>query len=190
MITLTFDSDHMTERLMEQFLDEYPNLPASVFFVIQRYRCLEKRNHEICPHPLKPDDLSRLQREIKQPKTGVRFHSCWWSHKLMEHLYKKGYTYSSNVFSPTGHIFKLFGVLERPYCWMDNLAFASNDSTCFMVPPTYGLVVFHPIHILLNSNSTRSLAGFRSSGKLIQNKSHGVRDVFDAMLKSSEFISI
>lgn len=185
---LTFDSDHMTEELMEQFVERYPDLPESVFFVTQRYKSLEKTNHKICPHPLQPtlDMLRNLQEEIAQPKMGVRFHSCWWSHKLMEMLAMEGYIWSSNIFYPWKlEPYIVFGVAEIPYQWMDNLAFSENKSVCWFKPGKKECVAFHPIHILLNSESTGQLKGFREIGDLTPYPGYGVRNKFEEYLARS-----
>ena len=51
MICLSFDTDHMNEARMEEFLDEVTWPGGGTFFCTQAYACLNRDEFELAPHP-------------------------------------------------------------------------------------------------------------------------------------------
>jgi len=55
MLCLTFDTDHMNEARMGEFLDIVDIPGTATFFCTQNYGCLETSWHELAPHPTLAD---------------------------------------------------------------------------------------------------------------------------------------
>ena len=175
MISLSFDTDHMNEARMEEFLAEVSWPGGATFFCTQPYDCLSQvERFELAPHPFLTGDrnwLAELKAKRAEFPTAVgwRAHSCVFSHTLAEWISCNGYLYVSTQDSfgeaglkPNRH---LWGVWHAPIFYMDNLDFSRSrfaperkerpfarsllDTAC----RTDGLYVFdfHPIHLLLNT---------------------------------------
>lgn len=177
MISLTFDTDHIDEARMVEFLSEVPVPGAGTFFCTQRFDVLEGTPHEVGPHPpLEPG--TDWDRELKEWRAafpeaqGWRSHSCVFSHKLAEQLAGDGYRYLSthDDFGRAGLVPHRhgWGIWHMPIFYMDTLdLFSSRFWPEGEVPARFspGLIEtaladdgvyvfdFHPIHLLLNSPS-------------------------------------
>jgi hypothetical protein len=173
VICFSFDTDHLDEGRMEEFL-ELVHVPGrATFFCTQTYRCLEERPHELGPHAFLPpggdwDAELRSKREAFPEAIGWRSHSCVFSHMLAEQLSELGYRYVSTHDEP-GRKHPLphrqaWGLWHVPIYYMDNLDFSAPrfwpDAPAPFSPEVIesaladdGLYVFgfHPIHLLLNS---------------------------------------
>jgi hypothetical protein len=177
MICLTFDTDHMSETRMREFLDVVPILGAGTFFCTQRYACLEATGHETAPHPtLEPgtdwDAELAAQRRRFPNAAGWRAHSCLFSHRLALELGRLGYTYASSHDEfgrahPAPHRLA-WGLWHMPVYYADNIDFSTPrfwpqlewepfapELIETAVQDSDGVYVFdfHPIHLLLNTPS-------------------------------------
>lgn len=176
VICLTFDTDHVDERGMAQFLSAYRVPGQGTFFCTRIYDALANAGHEIAPHPfLGPgsDWQSELNRWREQLPAAVswRSHSCVFSHLLAEWLQRTGYRYVS-IFDELG-VAGLrpnrlsWGVWHLPIYYMDSLdlgrrQFRPEDSgepfderiieQAVSIPGLY-VFDFHPFHLLLNTPS-------------------------------------
>lgn len=174
MICITFDTDHMNEARMAEFLERIRFPGAGTFFCTQHYTCLESTSHELAPHPILEageDWSAELQRmrQLFPSAIGWRSHSCVFSHLLAEWLSTNGYRYVStndqfgqNGIQPVRHP---WGLWHFPIFYMDNMDFSSSvfwagedggpfsESFVDKALKHDGVYVFdfHPIHLLLNS---------------------------------------
>lgn len=173
MICLSFDTDHMDDARMAEFLGRVAIPGRGTFFCTQAYDSLAQTRHELAPHPFlannNHDEELRQKRQQFPVATGWRSHSCVFSHILAEWLGRNGYCYVSTHdqfgatgIQPTRH---LWGVWHLPIYYMDNMDFSrhrfSKDASVTPFSPHLiqqaiqedGLYVFdfHPIHLLLNT---------------------------------------
>lgn len=173
MICLSFDTDHMTEARMAEFLAAFSLPGQGTFFCTQRYACLEASDHELAPHPFLGEGTDwqaelRRHRKALPAAAGWRSHSCVFSHLLAEQVRALGYGWVSchDQFgdvrvAPTRHC---WGVWQLPIFYMDNLDFSQrhfwDDAPAPFDPRLLeaalsgsGVYVFdfHPIHLLLNT---------------------------------------
>ena len=176
MICLSFDTDHMSETRMEEFLAAIRIPGRATFFCTQRYECIADTGHETAPHPfLGPTgdwaaELAAKREEFPQAK-GWRSHSCVFSHLLAQELAAAGYEYISthddfgrSGIRPHRHC---WGVWHMPIYYMDNLDFSASRFWAKRHHRSFdpkllataldgnGVYVFdfHPLHLLLNSPS-------------------------------------
>ncbi len=174
MICLTFDTDHMSNARMQEFLDTVPLPGRGTFFCTQVYECLATKDHELAPHPFLGDstnwgnELQAMQNNFPQAK-GWRSHSCVFSHILAEQLTEMGYQYVSTQddlgrsgIQPHKHA---WGIMQFPIYYMDNLDFSTqnfwkegqhqpfSNILIEQALKSDGVYVFdfHPIHLLLNT---------------------------------------
>lgn len=175
MISLSFDTDHMNEARMEEFLAEETWPGGATFFCTQPYECLSRLGGvELAPHPFLTGERNWLT-ELKKKRaefpqaSGWRSHSCVFSHTLAEWISCNGYLYASTHDSfgearirPSRH---LWGVWHVPIYYMDNLDFSRNrfapernerpfarsliETACR--PDGLYVFDFHPIHLMLNT---------------------------------------
>jgi len=67
MLCLTFDTDHMDEARMAEFLDKIDIPGIATIFCTQKFDCLETTRHEIGPHPTL-EAGSAWQRELERAR--------------------------------------------------------------------------------------------------------------------------
>jgi hypothetical protein len=174
VICITFDSDHMNDARMREFLATIRIPGSGTFFCTQPYPSLDGGIHEVAPHPYLPEggawktELEAKRREFPQAM-GWRSHSCVFSHLLAEWVGKNGYRYVSchddlgrADIRPARHA---WGVWHFPIYYMDNLDFSARNfwregagrpfapqliETACTGPGVY-VFDFHPIHLLLNT---------------------------------------
>lgn len=174
MLCLSFDTDHMSEARMTEFLASVQIPGQATFFCTQRYNCLDRSGHEAAPHPfLAPgeDWIAELQRmrALFPHAVGWRSHSCVFSHLLAEWLGRNGYRYAStnDQFGQSGiaPVQQPWGLWHLPIYYMDNMDFSRTRFWSSDVGEPFdpkfietaiegeGLYIFdfHPIHLLLNT---------------------------------------
>ena len=179
---------------MREFLQRVPVPGTGTFFCTQRYACLEATGHELCPHPLLDAgldweaELLRFRQLFPQAR-GWRSHSCVFSHSLALRLGKLGYDYVSThdefgARAPVPHR-HAWGVWQLPVYYMDTLDFCHPENWPGVPWEVFdaglirraidgeGVFVFdfHPIHLLLNTSSTRQYMSCRDdfrSGRPIE----------------------
>jgi hypothetical protein len=178
MICLSFDTDHVDEARMREFLATVPVPGAGTFFCTRRYEALGAP-HELCPHPYLPDgadwdaELTTMRAAFPEAR-GWRAHSCVYSHMLAMRLAADGYLYASSFdqigrpgLEPTR---EAWGVWQLPIYYMDNLDFSYGRFWPGEAhrPFERGLIEaalahdgihvfdFHPVHLLLNSTSAEA----------------------------------
>ncbi len=211
MITLTFDTDHMSEARMAAFLDEVPIPGRATIFCTQRYACLEGTHHELAPHPYlgESSDWSRelsSMRQMLPHARSWRSHSCVYSHIVAEWVGKNGYECVSTQdrLYQKGNmpIRETFGVWQFPIYYMDNLDFSDQRfwGRAGRRPFEFGLIEtalkepghyvfdFHPIHLLLNSPNFEFYAaareGFKSEEGIasLAFSGYGVRNFYNDLI--------
>lgn len=208
MISLTFDTDHVDDARMREFLDRVPVPGTGTFFLTRLYPSLAGGPHELCPHPnLEPGsdweaELARWREALPQAR-GWRSHSCVFSHRLAERLARDGYLYLSthDEFGRSGlrpHRHG-WGIWHMPIFYMDTLdLFAARFWKDHEHVPFAGELVeraldgrgvyvfdFHPVHLLLNSPTPEwyleKRDGFRAGEDLtaLRFDGYGVRSFYD-----------
>lgn len=176
MICLSFDTDHVDEARMREFLGRVEVFGRATFFCTSRYECLEDLDAELCGHPYLDEDRSwldvlRATRSEFPDALGWRSHSCVYSHLLGVQLAAEGYVYTSTQAELGRESPKPFrepwGLWQVPIYYMDNLDFSvprfwpAIGHTPFrpeLIEAALngdGVFVFdfHPVHLLLNSPS-------------------------------------
>jgi hypothetical protein len=179
VISITFDTDHMTQESLSRFLGEYVSkMPGcGTFFAHSNFPELLATKHETCPHPFISDlnrwddDLSRLEEFLPTKPRGTRPHSCVFSHMVGIGLKERGYSYVSqaqNLYATNLVPFRHpWGIWELPIYYMDNMDFwMCKNWPDFSHEPFGqdiienavqgdGLYVFdiHPLHVALNTRS-------------------------------------
>lgn len=210
MIAITYDTDHMTDELMANFLHSVyrENLPGT-FFCTQYYSELQNRNLDIAIHPIfdnTTDWLGATELLILEHKkhgvfiNGVRPHSCANSQRYSVQIKEIGLDYCSQLCIPTDYEIAPFkddwGIVQFPIRFMDN----ANLSAHSKLGTTSGALSkkiidtainskelfvfdFHPIHLLLNTSDLKEYSAWRKSGELIiNNSSYGVRDFYNELV--------
>lgn len=211
MICLTFDTDWMRDEEMEEFLEAYPDLPPSTFFIHHASRDWRPGHHEWGPHPtIDPRDPSHTSawQVAEAASHGIRSHSCVSSHRLSVEWANAGFLYQSNETQLFGNgaapIRTAWGIWELPISYMDNMdmwfaenwpgtghiAFADHViATALSCTRTY-LFDFHPIHIAFNSPNPGRYAELRrrhadgASAWRLGSSGVGVRTFFERVLQA------
>jgi hypothetical protein len=184
-ISISFDTDHMSEDRMKEFLVRCQFPGEATYFCTQPYRSLELTKSELAPHPYlgKSSDwlleLRGKRTEFPQAE-GWRSHSCVFSHIIAEWLAFNGYVYASthDAFGETGlkPCLGMWGIWQIPIYYMDNLDFSQSRfwpsgnravlskeviSRALSQPGSY-VFDFHPIHLLLNTPDPATYMAARS----------------------------
>ena len=174
MISITFDTDHVDERLMVEFLERTRIAGSATFFCPEPYEVLEQTNHERCAHPFLDhttdwDAELRRAREFFPDAVGFRSHSCVYSHAIALRLGSENYLYASTQ-DALGERWltprrEAWGIWQLPIFYMDTLDFSTLRfwphvehrpfapeliETALDEPGLY-VFDFHPVHLLLNS---------------------------------------
>lgn len=178
MICLTYDTDHMSEIAMKEFLGRFPVPGRGTFFCHRAFAALAATDHELAPHPFigsmtdwQPG-LAALEAGLARKPKGVRPHSCVYSHEIGVALHRLGYAYISQANSMYQPGLKPFrhpwGVWELPIYYMDNMDFWMTKNWPALKHEPFSrrvievaladdeaLFVFdlHPLHIALNTRS-------------------------------------
>lgn len=174
MISLTFDTDWMTSEALGTFLQIYPDLPPSTFFLHEYTKGFDSGTHEINPHPTiefnsKKDNRGELEKQISTKPMGIRPHSCVSSHMLSLEWANSGYRYQSVEVDLGNEKLKMrplpWGLYEIPIFYMDNMSMwgqinglqdnFKNINYLERAIDTSNTLIFdfHPIHIALNTKS-------------------------------------
>lgn len=215
MLCLTFDSDHMDEARMAEFLGTVEVPGTGTFFCTQPYACLEGAHHEVGPHPTLESggdwraELERM-RALFPKARGWRSHSCVFSHLLAEWLAGNGYRYASTN-DQFGHkgiqpVRHPWGVWHFPIFYMDNMDFSSP---CFwgeeadgpfserMIETALGddgiyVFDFHPVHLLLNTPDRNHYFAARDrfkAGEALEGLAYpgsGTRSFYDRLCRAMQ----
>ena len=219
MICISFDSDHMSNLRMVEFLDAFQIEGNATFFCTQPYASLERTEHEIAPHPtlIPQTDWTAVLNKAREDfpyATGWRSHSCVFSHLIAEWLSKNAYNYVSvhDCFLqpkpvPTKHA---WGVWQIPIYYMDNLDFSyhhfwKDDNHQKFNPAIIenslsnaGVYAydFHPIHLLLNTPSVEYYMEIRDAflaGEKIENlrwQGYGTASFFNQLMASMKQLNL
>lgn len=190
MISITFDTDWMSEQALTAFLERLPVPGTATFFAHQRYECLLGSPHEVGPHPFITHldgwrtELRALAGSLGRPVRGTRTHSCVFSHMVGVGLAEDGYEYVSQASTlyadglrPHRHP---WGLWELPIYYMDNMDFWMTrnwpDLGHRVFDPRWieravqgeDLYVFdfHPLHVALNTRSPEDYQQVK--GRVIQ----------------------
>jgi len=175
MICLTFDTDHLDEARLTEFLETHKIAGRATVFCTQRFDCLAHSDHELGPHPYLAagvDWTSELlaKRQMLPEALGWRSHSCVFSHLIARWLGENGYRYVSieerfgqSGMLPTRH--PMGTVWQIPIYYMDTFDISrqrfwpDDDVQPFdtaligraLAPEGLYVFDFHPVHIMLNT---------------------------------------
>jgi hypothetical protein len=178
MIALTFDTDHMTEGMMLQFMQIIPPDLPYTFFCHRAFPRLKLENSEIAIHTSlsAPERwinvTTALRSEIETiagPVVGLRPHSLMCSQLYLVGLHEIGIQYVSSITINPEQDMPCFryswGPIEVPIRYMDNMDLWSRDKagltkTCFSKAIIEAAISsrqlfcfdFHPVHIYLNTS--------------------------------------
>lgn len=192
MIILTYDTDHMTQSMMDTFIENLlPNDLQGTIFCTQPYASLKDlTNIEIGAHPY----LSNSENWIDTTKSlineldkiagiirGVRAHSCVYSQVYGIELNSIGIQYTSQSCIPWELSLPIYqhpwGIYELPIRFMDNTNIWAHERT--KLNPNqlaYSIIEyainsqevfcfdFHPIHLLLNTSKFSEYEVWRKQG--------------------------
>lgn len=173
-ISLTFDTDHMSEARMETFLRTFDRPGRGVMSCTQSYNSVDEVAHELAPHPYLPEgaDWDRelnSKREMFPNAVGWRSHGCVYSQTLAVRLAREDYLYASanEALGSVGltPLYGSWGMLQTPIYYMDS---CDGSRSVFWPKSNHrpfdaalidraleadGLFIFdfHPVHLLLNS---------------------------------------
>jgi Polysaccharide deacetylase len=173
VICLTFDTDHLGDDRMREFVSSTP-LPGSATLFCTRAYASIGGGHEVCPHAIVSpgEDWGRAldeAREMFPSAKGFRAHGCFYSHGLALELGQRGYSYVSSQDQigrpdvvPQREI---WGIWQLPIYYMDTFDISIDSHWGERVHQPFspelieravsgnGLYVFafHPIHLMLNS---------------------------------------
>lgn len=209
MIILTFDSDYMRPEWMDEFIQYYPELPPSTFFLHKDSREWTSEFHEISEHPTIENVLNYSTSENLGHSVrgkGIRSHSCVSSHMISVEWAKAGLLYQSqetrwNTCYPNP-VMTSWGIAELPISYMDNQdfwmernwagkheKFSESILKNALNSPEIFLFDFHPLHIALNTSSIEDYAAkkqeisFKSRNPWsLSSSEYGVRNYFEEIL--------
>ena len=212
MICLTFDTDYASSDDLRRLLAEHPIPGKATFFLHAPAAGVEWGDHEVEPHPVFRDSepweetIAAWEACLSGPYLGLRPHSCATSHILGCIMKRRGYIYSS----VTAPLYQAglrpyrqpWGVYELPIYFMDNMDYCMRQNwpeahhrprdqrLIRRAVEDRGLYVFdfHPIHILMNTQSQASYEQARSrvveqgaTWSEIRNPGEGVATFFTAL---------
>jgi hypothetical protein len=192
MISLTFDSDWISNSQLET-LALHETIPGSgTFFCTEHYEYFDKHKEmfEVSIHPTFDDfskmhDLiSDMRNAINPECTGFRAHSLAYTQMLGIYLNKNGFNYVSQAtylnktgLTPYRHP---WGIWEFPIYYMDSMdvTFSENWPDFFYKPFNPDIIDnavkaddnelfvfdFHPIHLLLNTPDRMYYAKMKAKG--------------------------
>jgi hypothetical protein len=180
MIVFSFDTDHMTERMMALFVERIlpPNLSCT-FFCTQPFEVLRGRGHEIAAHPFLKEreswvaETAQLRAKLEGvaggPIRGVRPHSLVSSQTYIIDLDARGVQYLSSITVSAATDVAAFrypwGPVEIPIRYMDNMDLWARDKRRLAHTPFSRDIIdfaldarlfcfdFHPVHLLLNTSA-------------------------------------
>lgn len=187
MICLTFDTDHMSEEGMGEFLRRFPLPGKGTFFCHTAFAALAASGHEVAPHPYIgnlsawQEDFRRLTSALPGKAAGLRPHSCVYSHMLGVELAQMGYRYISQAtqlysadLRPYRHP---WGIWELPIYYMDNMDYWMPRNwpkldhepfsrkvidTALADPDALFVFDLHPLHIALNTRTPEDYTAVKS----------------------------
>ena len=210
MFCFSFDTDHMNNARMVEFLDDVKFPGKGTFFCTQVYDIFRNLDHEVGPHPYLGSsnnwevELKQMRENFSHAK-GWRSHSCVFSHILAEQVKKLGYDYVTTheeLGRPKIHPYHhAFGVWQMPIFYMDNLDFSRsnfwedeehkpfNKNLIDIALGNDGVYVFdfHPVHLLINTPNPDYYFKVRDSflgGEAIADiryDGYGTRNFFDEL---------
>lgn len=211
MICLTFDSDHLDNRHMEQWISDLDIPGAATIYCTEKYPALDGTSFEIGPHPFLGDGIDfdkqiQIYREMFPNAKSWRSHSLVFSQVLSWKLADMGYTsvstsecYFDDTAKPN---FSPWGVWQFPIYYMDNADFDRARRYKTFSPPVFDrsvieqiingegtyVVDMHPIHIMLNTPNFQFYSKARDDFKAheslesLRYKNYGAGDFFADLL--------
>ena len=211
MIYITFDTDHMTEYGIQEFLEKTELPGESTFFCTQPYKSIVHTAfpHEVAFHPILDSTIEwagvikKMVYDFGIIPSGLRSHSCTYSQRFAVTLSEIGIKYISHQ-TPLFQkgikpYFTPWGLWEFPIYYMDNMDFILQNvvphhrpfnnkiiSSCISDHNSVYVFDFHPIHIMLNTSRQKDYLSWFESGcpkpRPANNKRKGVRDFFMALV--------
>jgi hypothetical protein len=211
-ISITFDSDHMSEESMKAFLRGADIPGAATFFCTQRYECLSAGQdvHEVAIHPVLDNttDWGGFSGNLREQCNGdaivgARAHSLAYKQQYGVWLAQNGFSYVSQTTlyyqSRIAPFWHPWGLWEMPIYYQDNADMdmaksvpgfeALNPAWLEKAIASDGLYVFafHPVHIMLNSFAPETYANWRQAGNpdltyFDRSRDQGIGSYFDKLL--------
>jgi hypothetical protein len=212
-ISITFDTDHMSEASMTSFLSGLELKGAATFFCTKSYDCLSKQQnlHEVAIHPVLDNttDWATTSNSLRQncnpaKVLGARAHSMAYKQQYGVWLANNGFDYVSQAtlyyqsgIQPYWHP---WGLWEMPIYFQDNADLdmaksvpefkALNEAWLHRAIKAQGTYVFafHPVHIMLNTYETDTYVKWRQSGNpdlsdFDRTNNKGIGSYFDRLLQ-------
>jgi hypothetical protein len=211
LICLSFDTDHLDDARMAEFVTEVPVPGTGTFFCTQRYEALEGSGHALCAHPLLDPGadwgaaLDRAAEEFPDAR-GIRAHSSVSTHMLSVDLHRRGFRWIS-ARDEAGRkdivpYREAWGIWHAPIYYMDNMDFSFGDFwpgvehrpfdpqllTAAVKGEGVYVFDFHPVHLLLNTSSAEDYLSRRDrflAGDPLDElrfDREGTRDYYDRLL--------
>jgi hypothetical protein len=168
---ITLDTDFVSEEILEYALDIAVDYDIKInLFITGKYKVLEKYNNiEIYPHPNFDsqsshgntiESIAKYIESLNVSKLGYRSHKYIESNDINEYMKKQGYIFKSNICTDFSYVhpFKSrCGLLEFPIMFEDGgylkyHSFNMEDVNRFFQGDTVITILFHPMHIALNSS--------------------------------------
>ena len=175
MICLTFDTDHLNEQRLTEFLQTHDVPGTATFFCTSPFACLDGSDHEISPHPFLPEGADwgpelAAKRQMFPDAVGWRSHSCVFSHLIARWLGENRYLYVSvderfgqAGIKPNRH--PMGTIWQIPIYYMDTFdisrqrfwsgpgvrPFDKALVTSALGDDGFYVFDFHPVHVLLNT---------------------------------------
>lgn len=216
MIVLTSDIDWAPDEVIAYMLDlfEQYNVRYTLFATheTKEISIRNKNIFEIAIHPnFNPlleggggsidkilDDILSIYPDAK----GVRSHSMTQSSVILSKFVEKGLLYDATQLEPYGKVSKPFvmwnGLIRIPCNWADDLhsmyGFSFDDSRIEFKDNGLNVLIFHPIHVFLNTESpTRYIAAKKSyhePKKLLEYRNKKMRGTKDLLVDLLQYIKV
>lgn len=171
LFALTMDTDWVPQFVLDDVLDllREHHVPATVFCT-GAYSGLDGDLFEAGMHPnflpgsshgSTEEECFAHVRSILPRALGMRSHCYWWHNRMFSRLTEAGLRYDSSLLTPLQPMlrpYRMWGLTRFPVWYGDNLHFSSGRSfERFDLPelsdPGMKVLLFHPIHIYLNSGT-------------------------------------
>lgn len=178
-ICITFDIDWAPDEVIEyviNLLEQYQ--VKATFFATHKsdfLKSLDSTKYEIGIHPNfnEGGDYNSIIADLRAiyPKViGVRSHSLFESSHILRLFLDNGLKYDVNSFIPLREglypFMRLNKLVRIPYYWEDDTHFSSQATFELSELQIHkkGLKIcnFHPIHIFMNTNSTKHYNSFKA----------------------------
>lgn len=200
MIGLSFDTDWQDGEVLQFTLDLLKKFEIKATFFCTNKTKVKISGHEIAIHPnFSKKDIKRALADLKKnfPQAkGLRSHGILTGNEIIQASQEKKLLYESNYLmylQKDIRPFKVYQIWELPIYYMDFYHLAIEKEPQFNLKylklnqPGLKIFDFHPIHVYLNTNSTKHYLRYKQDPKnikrYIDKDKPGIRTLFIAMLE-------